>query len=213
MIIDCISDLHGEEPELDGGDLLIIAGDLTASDKMVQYERLFFWLEDLTALYEKIVVIAGNHDGKIQEGKWTSWPLGVVYLQDSSTDYQGFKIYGSPWTPTFQQWHFMKNRGPSIREVWDKIPLDTNILVTHGPPFGILDQVKTGRSAGKACGCDDLHARLADLKQLKLHVYGHIHSARGRRVFDWDLPGVQFVNASVLDEDYDMVFDPIRIVL
>jgi Icc-related predicted phosphoesterase len=99
----------------------------------------------------------------------------------------------------------MKDRGREIKAIWDKIPLDTDILITHGPPSGILDFVDPKNSPG----CEDLTLKLKELKKLKLHVFGHIHESYGTTVRD----GVQFVNASIMNGDYEPVHSPIRIVL
>lgn len=204
MIIDCISDLHGTVVGLEGGDLLIVAGDITALDEAEEYASYFQWLESQP--YEKIVWIAGNHDGCIANRKVRIPKDGKIeYLQDSGTEYKGLKIWGSPWTPTFQDWHFMKDRGKAIQAVWDKIPLDTDILITHGPPFGILDQVAGPYNLMQNVGCQDLREKIEQLKQLKLHVFGHIHESHG-------VQG-KFVNASIMNEDYDPVNLPVRIEL
>lgn len=213
MIIDCISDLHGSQPYLEGGDLLIIAGDLTARDEVEGYYFFNNWLRSIKNLYKQIVLIAGNHDGCIQNRSFDTDFFDAKYLQDEEFEFEGLKIYGSPWTPVFGNWYFMKNRGPHIKEVWDRIPTDTDILITHGPPFGIMDFVQEGTRKGRFCGCDDLYERLSSLPKLKLHVFGHIHYSYGHIIYKQDFPGVQFVNASVMNEDYVMVNKPIRIKL
>ncbi len=212
MKIDCISDLHGEQPKLEGGDLLIIAGDLTASDQLVQYEAFCDWLSDVHTYYEKIVVIAGNHEGAIYNGYFDPNDFDATYLQDSGCEFGGYKIWGSPWTPTFCNWYFMKPRGEELAKVWAKIPLDTDILVTHGPPFGILDYVGRGTRRGVRCGCEDLRLVLDNLS-LKLHVFGHIHGGYGIKVHENERVVTQFVNASVMNEDYEMVNNPITVNL
>lgn len=211
MIIDCISDLHGCKPVLQGGDLLIVAGDLTARDTTSQFIDFYDWLDDQK--YKFKIYIGGNHDGilfcKPHEGS----RLGnIQYLCDSECEFEGYKIWGSPWTPTFYDWHFMKDRGAPIREKWDLIPEDTDILITHGPPYGILDQVtisSRGRGQEKFAGCEELREALFRIKP-KLHVFGHIHSQGGKKV---DLVSSICVNAAIMDEDYNPVNKPVRIIL
>ncbi len=212
MIIDCISDLHGFKPKLSGGDLLIVAGDLTAKDLASEHGMYCHWQYDLP--YEKIIFIAGNHDGYIEkrpdlyidgcdnQGK-------IAYLQDSGIEYKGLKIWGSPWTPTFYNWHFMKDRGTPIRKMWNLIPEDTDVLITHGPPYGILDKVDISSKGDdfKRAGCMDLMDTIPRLKNLKAHIFGHIHGSYGQEV----IRGVQFVNASIMDEDYHPINAPITI--
>ncbi len=209
MIIDCISDLHGYRPKLEGGDLLIVAGDLTARDMPLEHGRYCQWQYDLP--YEKIIFIAGNHDGHIQKRPdlyidGCDSMSKIIYLQDSEITYKGMKIWGSPWTPTFYNWHFMKDRGREIERMWNMIPDDTEILITHGPPFGIQDQVKDGEPC---LGCEELKLALNRLKKLKLHVFGHIHGGYGKMVAN----GVTFVNASIMTEDYKPLNKPIRVEL
>ena len=200
MKIDCTSDLHGYFPFLVKGDLLIIAGDLTASDTLLQYERFEEWLKCLHG-YKHIVIIAGNHDGKIQKGYRLKLPENAHYLQDSGIEIEGFKIWGSPWTPTFYNWHFMKERGAEIKERWDLIPDDTDILVTHGPAKGMLDY---------GFGCEELRNTIDErLKSLKLHVCGHIHESYGYQK-DGEC---FFVNASMMNAKYRPYNKPIMVYL
>lgn len=221
MIIDCISDLHGYQPKLEGGDLLIVAGDLTARDVPNQYISFNNWLSKQE--YKRKIVIAGNHDGLCKKGinvevnpgeKRTVIPVlahNAVYLEDNSHEFEGLKIWGSPWTPTFCNWHFMKDRGEAISQMWSLIPDDTEILVTHGPPLGIQDQVKYSNKAkeGKFAGCEELRTALERLKKLKLHVFGHVHEGYGKVIAN----GVIHVNASIMNEDYKPVNKPIRVIL
>lgn len=201
MIIDCVSDLHGHLPSLDGGDLLIVAGDLTASNKLDQYEKFFEWLHRQN--YKKKVFICGNHDGlSMSQFDW----FDAEYLQDSGTTFEGLKIWGSPWTPAFMRWHFMKHTRAELKEVWDKIPLDTDILVTHGPQWGVLDI----NNEGRGCGCVDLGDKIDLMPNLKLHVFGHIHEAYGHGYTDGKYMSV---NASIMDQVYDPVNKPIRVIL
>jgi Icc-related predicted phosphoesterase len=219
MIIDCISDLHGYLPELTGGDLLIIAGDLTAMDTDKEH---FDFMENIgyhqmfKDKYEKVIYIAGNHDGFLdpktkRHGRLrTPRHWNVYYLCDSGIKHNGLNIWGSPWTPTFHSWFFMKNRGDQIKEMWDKIPDDTNILITHGPPFGIQDEVAgfDKHNNGKFAGCEELSVTIRDrLKNLKLHVFGHIHDGYGRV----DANGITYINASIMDRNYRPVNKPIRV--
>lgn len=212
MEITCISDLHGYFPRLPGGDLLIVAGDLTSHDLGHQYDLFGDWIRGQP--YKKKVVIAGNHDGLLEEGRWhIRPPEGFDYLQDSSTEYEGLKIYGSPWTPNFGAWSFMKDRGAPMKEIWDKIPDDTDILVTHGPPLYILDTI-TPKSTVKLdhVGCGDLYERLGEIMP-KLHVFGHIHGSYGKMMLKGVGPNTLCVNASYCNEDYQPGNEPINVVL
>ena len=230
MIIDCISDLHGELPELQGGDLLIIAGDLTGSDKVIQWKNFYLWLDNQK--YDQIVYIAGNHDGLLYTSisskgcrallEKEDWPKdNIEYLRDNSFMYKGLKIYGMPWTPTFCRWYFMKDR-KGMREMAAKIPEDVDILISHGPPYKTLDQVEFSSRGDKDryAGCKELAKHLKSLKQLKLHVFGHIHESYGVRHQNYEIGdetvipgGYVSVNASIMNGDYDPVNPPIRLIV
>jgi Icc-related predicted phosphoesterase len=131
----------------------------------------------------------------------------ITYLNDSGVEIDGIKFWGSPVTPRFFDWAF--NRDADIQYHWNMIPYDTNVLITHGPPYGILDL--TVRE-GKPVGCHYLRRRLFDLKDLKVHSFGHIHEGFGQQVGDVeDFEGVHFVNASYLDHRYRAVNSPVII--
>lgn len=213
MKIDCISDLHGYKPKLEGGDLLIIAGDLTARDNKYEYVQFSEWF--LQQDYRKKIVISGNHEGCIERGDYYFNHEWLGYLQDSGTEFEGLKIWGSPWTPEFCNWYFMKKRGKEIKEKWDLIPNDIDILITHGPPYGILDSTSFScrRPYGTDhCGCVDLREAIERI-QPKLHVFGHIHEGYGQIVLKCTPRDVLCVNASIMDKDYQPVNKPISIEL
>lgn len=190
MIIHCISDLHGYTPDLPGGDLLIVAGDMTLSGGAVDFHEFVPWLEGLN--YRQIVTIAGNHDKYLAEG-YNPFKRSH-YLLNSGCEVFGIKIWGSPYTPTFNDWYFMKNRGKQIKAIWNQIPEDIDILVTHGPPEGILDKNRKGQR----CGCLELRKAVARIRP-KFHVYGHIHEEYGQITLD----DITYINCSYLDEDYE----------
>jgi Icc-related predicted phosphoesterase len=210
MKIDCVSDLHGYYPKLEGGDLLIVAGDLTARNTIEEFEDFNYWLVHQD--YPKKIIIAGNHDGILEKARPSKRYFSVgIYLKDDLEEYEGLKIWGSPWTPTFYDWYFMKERGEEIKAMWDLIPDDIDILVTHGPPYGILDktQISSRKDNHGHAGCMDLMNTIPRLKNLKLHVFGHIHEGYGQVVIN----DTRFVNASIMNEDYEPVNEPIRIIL
>lgn len=100
MIIDSIADLHGFKPELPHGDLLIIAGDLTARDTLDEYTLFMEWLEKQK--YSRKILVAGNHDNQIENGIDFDFPkLGIEYLEDSGTECEGLKIWGTPHSLLF----------------------------------------------------------------------------------------------------------------
>lgn len=217
MKILLISDTHNQHENipskfidnLDGDiDMIIHAGDLTGSGSRAQLKPFFEWYQKLP--FKHKIVIAGNHDFFFEEAPeyeiesfLAEYP-GVTYLNDSGVEIDGFKIWGSPITPYFCNWAF--NRvGDNIKKHWSLIPLDTNILITHGPIYGYLDKV--GRF-GK--GCEYLLETVKTLPDLKLHVFGHIHEGYGREHLE---SGAIIVNASLLNENYYMVNEPLTLEL
>ncbi len=214
MIIDCISDLHGHYPKLEGGDLLIVAGDLTARDTVQEYMWFLQWAD--TQKYKKVIFIAGNHDNHlIKELPFLDKnPITQVqYLSDSGTEFEDLKIWGSPWTLRFKGQNpkamaFSTNSETELAEKWALIPEDTDILVTHSPPQGILDKTVQGKHVGSR----SLIEHVSEMAfPPKLWVWGHIHESYGKD-FMGRHPNM-CVNASHVNEHYDPVNAPIRIEL
>lgn len=212
--ITCISDTHNKHNVLDnflpGGDILIHAGDMTGRGYRAELENFFKWYDGIQDYGHKLF-IAGNHDFGFEEdnelyrGLLTGYKT-IDYLQDEllmvGEEYSDMvKIWGSPWQPEFYNWAFNLPRGSSLSEKWGMIPLDTDILITHGPPFGKLDRVD---GVNENVGCVDLMGRIKVVKP-KICVFGHIHEGAGY-VFDGD---THFINASILDGRYTFRNRPI----
>lgn len=208
MKLVCISDTHCRMNcvALPEGDVLIHAGDLTFDGSLGEIKQE---LEIIAAAPHKHkVVIAGNHDwcfDNINRKRMekTCKKLGITYLRDEAVTINGVKFYGSPWQPRFFDWAFNVDRGPKIAEKWAVIPDDVEVLITHGPPMGVLDPAYRGERVG----CADLLDRIVQLKQLKVHVFGHIHPGYGTM----EEYGVKFVNASTCNERYNPVNLPIEV--
>lgn len=234
MIIDCISDLHGFYPKLEGGDLLIVAGDLTTSDRESQYKQFYTWLENQP--YKKIIYIGGNHDNYLVHTRMTGLLSHIEYLCDSGTEFEyyderfpqedeGFlpsgkrklKIWGTPWTKTFEGMNshckaFTFDTEQELEEKWRLIPTDIDILITHEPPYGIKDLVDKFTGKGiKQCHVGS-HSLLyyTRMHYPKLHVFGHIHESYGK-ANEEGFP--IYVNASHVNENYQPVNKPVRIEL
>lgn len=204
MIIDAISDLHGFYPKLLGGDMLIVAGDVTATDTRQQHARFKLWFENQDYKYK--ILIAGNHDGYFMEHKPVFVTEGIHYLCDSGVEIEGLKIWGSPWTPEFCGWDWMLPRGEAIAAKWALIPNDTDILITHGPPHGILDECPIHM------GCADLRKRIEKVKP-RLHVFGHIHEGYGEHIQKHIGTDTHCVNSAHVNRQYQPVNQPIRVIL
>lgn len=216
MRIVCISDTHERHNQLaiPEGDVLIHAGDATFQGKVETISAFNEWLGTLPHKHK--LVIAGNHDWLFQREPTLALSImsNATYLEDGWIVLDGVKFYGSPWQPTFCNWAFNLPRGESLRAKWERIPRDTNILITHGPPHGIGDDVvrfnnRTGEYIIERVGCEELRKTVDELPDLKLHVFGHIHKGYGQ----YGLSGKMFVNASLLDDDYRVAHKPIVIDL
>lgn len=211
MIVDCISDLHGYYPHLEGGDLLIVAGDLTARDTPKQWEDYLRWQSNLP--YRKIVFIAGNHDNHIRNLDCSDEK--VTYLCDSGIVYEGLKIWGSPWTLKFLGMNpycmaFACDTEAQLYDKWTLIPNDVDILITHSPPYGILDQVEKTHAHVGSTTLRDIFGRIKP----RLWVVGHIHEGYGE--CDNKISSgheCHFVNASYVNELYEPVNKPVRLIL
>jgi Icc-related predicted phosphoesterase len=148
-------------------------------------------------------MVGGNHDYALEEDP--PYAINLItcaaYLQDTAITINGFKFYGTPWQPEFHHWAFnLPRRGEELSEKWERIPEDTDILVTHTPPYGILDYSLYSKDN---VGCELLRERVAELPNLKAHIFGHIHAGYG--FMD------RFYNVSVCNESYEPKNQPIVI--
>lgn len=188
MRIVCISDTHGTFPELPDGDILVHTGDFSGGRfPIASIAAHGNWFADLleTKSYKRVLVVAGNHDVPFErEPSVARASLEVdgriTYLQDSGVEIDGVRFWGSPWQPEFFDWAFNLPRGEKLREKWDLIPDDTDVLLTHGPPHGILDLCPSMKDSTKNVhvGCQELRGRVDQVRPA-LHVFGHIHEGAG----------------------------------
>lgn len=242
--ITCIADLHGFYPKLEGGDLLIVAGDLTARDAAIEHFKFHDWLAEQK--YRKKILIAGNHDNWLEELARPNTrviqnlaEMGVDYLCDSGCQifYQddnpkpmnqscldfedvkqpnlrSLKVWGSPWTKTFAGMNekckaFTVDTEEELAEKFKLIPDDIDILITHSPPYGVLDELE-GDAHPKHVGSKSLTSKIKSMKNPpKIIIFGHVHEAYGFKNSLY----TQFINASHVNECYEPVNPPVRLVL
>lgn len=196
-----VSDTHCRHRfEVPEGDILLHAGGLTGHGSLSDVRRVNRWLEGLPHRHK--VVIAGNHDFCFEREPEAARAeiTAAHYLQDEALELEGIKIYGSPWQPRFCDWAFNLDRGPALARVWARIPEDTDVLITHGPPAGQGDRTFDGRGVG----CADLAERLSIVRP-RLHLFGHIHEAFGVTRDEH----TTYVNASICDLHYQSVREPV----
>lgn len=219
----CLSDTHGQHGRFDelkgfkipDGDLLIHSGDMTKFGTAPELREFNEWLGTLPHPHK--IVVAGNHDEAFEYEPERARALltNAVYLQDSETTAAGLRIWGSPWQPEFNEWHFNLPRGAELKAKWDLIPQGIDVLVTHGPPRGMLDQVPSGERVG----CSDLLNAVERVRP-RLHVFGHIHTTQDdgsepkpRPIRQITSGGTIFANAASLNDAYRMARPPLVIEL
>lgn len=200
-----ISDTHNRHKRLEvpEGGVLVHAGDLTGRGELHELRVAAAWLNNLP--HEHKIVIAGNHDFCLEDStkrrEAEAMLFGCTYLHDQSVTINGIKFYGSPYQPWFYDWAFNMKRGGPLQEKWAQIPADTDVLITHGPPFGFGDRTERGERVG----CEDLAQAIARV-QPRYHLFGHIHEDPG--VWQPDGP-TTFVNACVCDLGYNPIQSPV----
>jgi len=203
-----IADTHNKHHELTlpPGDILIHAGDVSMNGEVSEILNFLNWFS--VQDFSNKIFIAGNHDfffeREIEDTIQKIIPPGIIYLNDSGTTIKGIKIWGSPITPWFFNWAFNRLRGDQISRHWELIPKNTDIIVTHGPVFRKLDVNKEGQHAG----CKDLFLKLQQINP-RFHICGHIHESYGMiKEFE-----TTFINASVVNSNYELMNHPIIIDL
>lgn len=236
MIIDCVADLHGYYPELEGGDLLIVAGDLTARHAKKEFTEFGEWYHAQD--YKKKILVAGNHDVLIETGDYYFNHDWMGYLCDSGTEFEfeqeieeehkfkgpisykvkrKLKIWGSPWSLWFDGINpackAFTGSEKDLEKKYALIPDDIDILITHSPPYGILDGIPLEDGTLFHVGSKSLENRVFFMTSLQLHIFGHIHENGGRiieRTSDCSCNHIS-INASIVNENYEHVNKPIRI--
>ena len=231
-----ISDTHNRHGgvEIPESDVVCFTGDMGTRTDVKELTQFLIWFEKLPAKVK--IFIAGNHDicmdkkwiqkrkkdghveGLLANQQWHDARelienYDVKYLENTEYVYEGVKFYGSPYSPSFhrQNWVFNADRGQEIKTIWGKIPSDVNVLLTHSPAFGILDEVpvegRTDWHIDGHVGCQDLMDVIKNrLLKLKLHCFGHIHDNAGiiiKRVSN--TRRITFSNGACVDNGYQPV--------
>lgn len=211
MKIWCISDTHGLHDQLivpDNLDMIIHAGDISNSpnsrENIIECQDFLNWYENLKC--ENKFLVPGNHDVSFERNLIS--PLDLEFRGITSTihgpmAYDGpdmkLALFGSAYTPTYGNWSFMKPRH-RIGQLWEDIPTHLDILITHGPPRGVLDLSYSVSNVLEYCGDTALYNRIVKVRP-KYHIFGHIHNFKdcrnqGSRTFD----GTTYINASCVTD-------------
>ena len=216
-----ISDTHGHQPELPEGDVLIHAGDL---DTMVRGDekrvlRMLDWLAEQPHRHK--ILVAGNYDQFFERAPVRAHSecsrRGIVYLRDSFAEVWGrvfpdwrLKIWGSPWVPKYGASSFMKP-DDELEEHWASIHDDIDVLVTHGPPYAVLDQIDNVKVGSKTLRNELLRMvmtaaqgltpeqMLANHSRRVVHIFGHIHEGYGHREERGTGISYDFYNVAICD--------------
>lgn len=201
-----ISDTHGNHnklipPEVD---MVIFSGDGSNYQEpisnSIELEKFIFWFSKLPIKYK--IFVCGNHDTSIERGtirKEIFESHGIIYLENSSFildgkefDSRDYKFYGSPITPSFNtgwSWNVKRHK---INKVWDMIPDDTDVLITHGPPKGVLDLAYRQDGKLEQAGCANLMKQVRNRIKPNLHLFGHIHNSYSSEIFN---SGIRKINS------------------
>lgn len=203
MRIVAISDTHSRHKnlKLPDGDVLIHAGDFSNMGYTSELNAFIDWFSRQPHPHK--ILICGNHEVYVETNPAYLEELcrarGITLLNNSGCEIDGVKFWGSPVTPEFNDWAFMRRRFTAIKQTWDLIPEGTNVLITHGPPHGILDELvyPNGDPKGEFAGCEELRLAVERIKP-DIHIFGHIHCGHGEK----HLNGTSFYNVAICDEMY-----------
>ena len=198
MRILTISDTHNQKFKLPEADICLHAGDLTMMGTREEVEIQLKWLNNFRSNFKHgIYLTPGNHDWLFEKKQLEARALceyyGIELLMEESVTIEGIKIYMSPYQTEFFNWAFNVKPSQILQKHWQYIPEDTQILVTHGQPYGINDLCLNGHVGDPA-----LLTRIEQLKDLKVYIGGHIHESAGYTWYNNKL----FVNSAVLNGRY-----------
>jgi len=214
MKIIAFSDVHGQYTELENDmpssdktmpqipecDVLIFAGDYSWASGVKSSIKFINWFVKQPGKHK--ILVPGNHDYSIDLIE----SLGIEVLINRGITIEGTKFFGSPYTPMFNNWNFM-NREEDLEKMYSNFPDEVDVLITHGPPFGILDKF------AEYTGCENRLGSLSLLEYVKkvnpkVHIFGHNHEAG-------HCPDgiTDFYNVSLLDQDYRMTYPLTEIVI
>ena len=216
----CISDTHCKlnQVKLPDGDILVHAGDALSRGTLSEFMEFVNQLEKIKVKYKHIIYVQGNHDRITEQNeslvKDECASRDIIYLNDTGITLEGISFYGSAVTPRFHDWAWNRDSeqggtsvGPSnpkydpIQKHWDLLPEKVDILITHGPPYGVLDKSVYD---GALCGCQHLMKKVLEVEP-KFHIFGHIHNWHGKE----KRGNTTFVNASSCTEEYKAINKPI----
>jgi len=203
-----ISDTHNKHKRLSklpAADVIIHCGDFTSVGYEHEIQNFMKWYSSLNQYMYKIF-IAGNHDWLFERNNLLAKsliPENIIYLEDSGIEIKGIKFYGTPVSKPFCNWAFNRPE-EKLAQYWQAIPDNTDVLITHTPPYSIMDWVDRNKSHE---GSPSLYKEVLERVKPLVLTFGNIHSGHGVKVIE----NTTFINASNLDEDNMCVYEPILI--
>lgn len=215
MKICAISDLHGDLIDISPCNLLIICGDIIPLNKQTSGHKSLAWLRNkfipwVTNLpCDKVIFIAGNHDWVAEKSSGHLFEMfpkysKITYLFHEDYEYEGLKIFGTPYCQRFYNWAFMRD-DEDLQQMYKCIPKDLDILITHDAPYGVSDVLLQSGYTKEHIGNKPLREAILE-KEPKYVLHGHLHSTS----HEFELLGSsKVVNCSIKDEQYQLVYDPI----
>lgn len=201
MRLICLADTHNQHFDIaiPEGDILLHAGDCTDGGTRNETENFLEWFSSQPHKHK--ILVPGNHDFYFEKPEnLKKVPENIHLLIDKGVEIEGLQLWGSPVTPGIGNWAFNRERGKDIKKHWNLIPDTTDILITHTPPYGILDEI----GSGLKLGCEEL-SEILEIVQPKHHLFGHIHHSSGSTIRS----GINFFNLSILDERLRIMNSPV----
>jgi predicted phosphohydrolase len=213
-----LSDTHSyhDRVKVPKADIAIFTGDAEIRNihEAIKFIR---WMNNLPV--NKVIFTMGNHDLWVEANEYTFGallPKKLIYLNNRAYKLRnGLEVYGSNFTPEFNDWAFMRPRDEMYATLWSKIPTTTDILLTHGPAYNILDKIPEHfrrNNEDPHVGCKGLTKRITELPNLKYHIFGHIHMEKDD-IKAVKLNNVTYINASICNNNYAPINKPVVINL
>lgn len=210
----CFSDTHGyhDEIAIPDGDVLICCGDIAPNDLFYHYESFYNWFSQFPHKHK--IFVPGNHDLAFENDFLRVSKLfnNIAVLINQCITINGINIYGTPYQPYFNNWAFNVLDESKRKKIFDAIPRDLDVLITHCPPYGILDK----NIRGEHCG-DSILQNILRIKRPKYHIFGHIHQSYGQAKnilsVSGDICDIVSINCSILNDDYAVKNKPIKIII
>jgi Icc-related predicted phosphoesterase len=184
-----IADTHRRHREITipVSDVLIHCGDFCSfqNEDLQTLNDVDTWFSGLSTRH--ILCVGGNHDFLLQTQEFRF--AHAQLLEDNCVEICGLTFYGAPWCPYLSGFAYYAT-DDELMEHWKRIPNGIDVLITHTPPYGILDLPTLGVNH---LGCPYL---LNEMKRIRprLHVFGHIHASHGLN----KTRDTQYINASIV---------------